>query len=155
MTALDDSRSFLFEDDGWVSPRPDGGIDVYVFAYGHDYQAALDAFFAVSGRPPVLPRWVLGNWWSRYHRYSADSYLELLDRFEEERLPFSVAVLDMDWHRVESVPEQLRLGLDRLQLGAGAVPRPRGLPRRAAPPRPAGHAQRPPRRRRARLRGRL
>ena len=49
----------------------------------------------------------------------------------------------------------LRLGLDGLQLGAGAVPRPRGLPHRAAPPRPADHAQRPPRRRRARLRGRL
>jgi alpha-glucosidase (family GH31 glycosyl hydrolase) len=110
VTALDDSRSFLFEEDGWVSPRPDGGIDVYVFAYGHDYQAALDAFFAVSGRPPVLPRWVLGNWWSRYHRYSADSYLELLDRFEEEHLPFSVAVLDMDWHRVESVPDHYGSG---------------------------------------------
>jgi alpha-glucosidase (family GH31 glycosyl hydrolase) len=110
VTALDDSRSFLFEDDGWVSPRPDGGIDVYVFAFGHDYQAALDAFFAVSGRPPVLPRWVLGNWWSRYHRYSADSYLELLDRFEDEHLPFSVAVLDMDWHRVESVPEHYGSG---------------------------------------------
>ena len=142
-------------DDGWVSPRPDGGIDVYVFAYGHDYQAALDAFFAVSGRPPVLPRWVLGNWWSRYHRYSADSYLELLDRFEEER----PAVLrrgaghGLAPRRVGA--GALRLGLDRLQLGAGALPRPRGLPHRAAPPRPARHAQRPPRRRRARLRGRL
>jgi alpha-glucosidase (family GH31 glycosyl hydrolase) len=110
VTALDDSGSFLFEDDGWVSPRRAGGIDVYVFSFGHDYQAALDAFFAVSGRPPVLPRWVLGNWWSRYHRYSADSYLELLDRFEEERVPFSVAVLDMDWHRVDSVPEQYGSG---------------------------------------------
>jgi alpha-glucosidase (family GH31 glycosyl hydrolase) len=110
VTALDDSRSFLFEDDGWVSPRPAGGIDIYVFAFGRDYQAALDALFAVSGRPPVLPRWVLGNWWSRYHRYSADSYLELLDRFEAERLPFSVAVLDMDWHRVESVPERYGSG---------------------------------------------
>ena len=53
-----------------------------MFAYGHDYDEALRAFYAVSGRPPVLPRWALGNWWSRYHRYSADTYLELLDRFE-------------------------------------------------------------------------
>ena len=88
-------------------------------------------------------------------RYSADSYLELLDRFEAEGLPFSVAVLDMDWHRVDSVPDALRLRLDRLQLGARAVPRPRGVPGRAAPPRAAGDAQRAPRRRRARLRGRL
>ena len=110
VAALDDSRSFLFEDDGWVTPRDDGRIDVYVFAYGHDYADALEAFFAVSGRPPVLPRWALGNWWSRYHRYSADEYLALMDRFDEERIPFSVAVLDMDWHRVDSVPERYGSG---------------------------------------------
>jgi alpha-glucosidase (family GH31 glycosyl hydrolase) len=110
VAALDDSRSFVFTDDGWVSPRDGEGIDIYVFAYGRDYAEALDAFFAVSGRPPVLPRWVLGNWWSRYHAYSADSYLELLDRFAEEDVPFSVAVLDMDWHRVGSVPERYGSG---------------------------------------------
>jgi hypothetical protein len=103
---LDDSRSFLFEEDGWVSPRDGGRIDTYVFAYGHDYAAALEAFYAVSGRPPVLPRWALGNWWSRYHRYSADDYLALMDRFDAEGVPFSVAVLDMDWHRVDSVPAE-------------------------------------------------
>jgi alpha-glucosidase (family GH31 glycosyl hydrolase) len=110
VTALDDSRSFLFESDGWVSPRPPGRIDVYVFAYGHDYAGALQGFFAVSGRPPVLPRWALGNWWSRYHAYSADAYLALMDRFDAEGVPFSVAVLDMDWHRVESVPERYGSG---------------------------------------------
>jgi alpha-glucosidase (family GH31 glycosyl hydrolase) len=103
---IDDSRSFLFEEDGWVSPRPAGRIDTYVFAFGHDYGAALEALYALSGSQPVLPRWALGNWWSRYHAYSADSYLALLDRFDAEGLPFSVAVLDMDWHRVESVPAE-------------------------------------------------
>jgi alpha-glucosidase (family GH31 glycosyl hydrolase) len=106
---LDDSRSFLFTEDGWVSPR-ENGTDTYVFAYGHDYAGALEAFYALSGPQPILPRWALGNWWSRYHAYSADSYLQLLDRFERERLPFSVAVLDMDWHRVESVPSHYGSG---------------------------------------------
>jgi alpha-glucosidase (family GH31 glycosyl hydrolase) len=110
LAAIDDSSSFLFTDDGWVTPRGDGGIDIYVFAYGHDYEEGLKAFHAVSGRQPVLPRWALGNWWSRYHRYSADSYLELLDRFDAEGLPFSVAVLDMDWHRVDSVPDRYGSG---------------------------------------------
>jgi alpha-glucosidase (family GH31 glycosyl hydrolase) len=110
ISALDDSESFVFEDDGWVSPRDGGRIDLYLFAYGNDYEEALKAFYAVSGAQPVLPRWALGNWWSRYHRYSADSYLELLDRFEAEDLPFSVAVIDMDWHRVDSVPERYGSG---------------------------------------------
>ena len=110
VSVLDDSRSFLFDDDGWVGPRAPGGIDLYVFAFGLDYAAALEALYAVSGRPPVLPRWALGNWWSRYHRYSADSYLALMDRFAEEELPLSVAVIDMDWHRVDSVPEEYGSG---------------------------------------------
>ena len=102
VAALDDSRSFLFEDDGWVSPR-DGGAHrpLRLRLRPRLRRRRCEAFYAVSGPPPVLPRWALGNWWSRYHRYSADSYLALLDRFEEEGLPFSVAVLDMDWHRVD------------------------------------------------------
>ena len=110
VTALDDSTSFLFTEDGWVAPRPAGHLDLYVFASGHDYAGALRDLYAVSGPQPVLPRWTLGNWWSRYHRYSAAEYRELLDRFERERIRFSVAVLDMDWHRVESVPPEFGSG---------------------------------------------
>ncbi|MET0495405.1 MAG: TIM-barrel domain-containing protein [Actinoplanes sp.] len=98
---IDDSHSFLFEDQGWVSADNVGRTDLYVFAYGHDYTAALQAFYAVSGPTPVLPRFALGNWWSRYHRYTADSYLALMNRFQSEGIPFSVSVIDMDWHLVD------------------------------------------------------
>lgn len=101
---LDDSRSLLLESDGWVAPRPPGRTDLYLFAYGHDYAAAVQAMYALSGHPPVLPRWTLGNWWSRYHRYTADGYRELIERFRAEGLPFSVSVIDMDWHLVDIDP---------------------------------------------------
>ena len=39
----------------------------------------------------MLPRWALGNWWSRFHRYTQDSYRELLDRFDAEGVRFSVS----------------------------------------------------------------
>lgn len=107
---IDDSESFLFTEDGWIDSRVPGRRDVYVFAYGHDYADAVRAFYAVSGPPPVLPRWALGNWWSRYHAYSADEYLQLMDRFDAEGVPFSVAVIDMDWHRVKSVPPEYGTG---------------------------------------------
>jgi alpha-glucosidase (family GH31 glycosyl hydrolase) len=101
---IDDSRSFLFTDDGWVSADNVNRVDLYVFAYGHDYAEALKAFYAVSGPQPVVPRWALGNWWSRFHAYSDESYLALLDRFRDERLPFSVGVIDMDWHLTDVDP---------------------------------------------------
>ncbi|WP_250442987.1 glycoside hydrolase family 31 protein [Actinotalea sp. C106] len=111
---IDDSTSFLFEKDGWVAPRAGAGAaagtsagtahDLYVFAYGHDYHQALQAFYAVSGPTPVLPRFALGNWWSRYYPYTADGYRELIERFGAEGLPFSVSVIDMDWHLVDVDP---------------------------------------------------
>ena len=103
---VDDSASFVFTPDGWSAPRHGEGHDLYVFAYAHDYAEALRALYTVSGPQPVLPRWALGNWWSRYHRYTAETYRELLDRFDEEGVHFSVGVLDMDWHRVDSVPAE-------------------------------------------------
>lgn len=105
---IDDSGSLLLDEDQWVRPRPgtspvDGSTpdeDLYLFGYGQDYRAALRDFFALTGPTPLVPRALLGNWWSRYHAYCEDEYLALMDRFEAERLPFSVAVIDMDWHWV-------------------------------------------------------
>ena len=78
--------------------------DLYLFGYGQDYRGALRDFFALTGPTPLIPRALLGNWWSRFHKYSEASYLALMDRFAAEELPFSVAVIDMDWHLVDINP---------------------------------------------------
>lgn len=62
---INDTDSMLFDGD-WVASRVPGRIDGYLFAYGFEYRDALQAYFAVSGKQPVLPRWAFGNWWSRY-----------------------------------------------------------------------------------------
>ncbi|KAM0326338.1 hypothetical protein ACHAQA_006938 [Verticillium albo-atrum] len=99
---IDDSNSMIFDGQGWIASRRSGTrIDGYIFAYGRDYKAAIQALYAISGRQPVLPRWSLGNWWSRYYAYSADEYVALMDRFSSQGIPLTVAVLDMDWHMVD------------------------------------------------------
>lgn len=103
IAVVDDSASFLLADGQAASRRP-GHRDLYVFARGTDHRAAVADLHAVSGPVPLLPRWALGNWWSRYHPYSDGEYLELLDRFEAEQVPLSVAVIDMDWHWVDIDP---------------------------------------------------
>lgn len=102
--AVDDSSSMLFEDDFVAPRRPGDRIDTFLFGYAHDYKAAIKAFFKLSGKQPVLPRWALGNWWSRYHPYSHDEYLKLMDDFRDRSVPLSVAVIDMDWHVVDDAP---------------------------------------------------
>lgn len=72
---IDDSDTLLFADDGWISERKKPVVgtkreDVYLFVYGHRFKEALKAFYAISGKEPVLPRYCFGNWWSRYHKVS-------------------------------------------------------------------------------------
>ena len=102
---LDDSRSQVLLDDGWIEPRKKGIQDLYFWGYGHDYKTAVADFYRLCGKTPMLPRYALGNWWSRYYKYTEKSYLELMDRFEKEKLPFTVAVIDMDWHVVDVDPK--------------------------------------------------
>jgi len=97
---VDDTDSLVFGEDGWVEPRDDadGYEDLYLLGYGHDYLACLSDLTALSGDVPMVPRWALGNWWSRYEAYSAADLRELIERFREEDLPLAVCVIDMDWH---------------------------------------------------------
>lgn len=101
---LDDSESLVLQDNGWVEPRSEGK-DFYFFGYGRNYLGAIQDFYRLSGHAPMLPRYALGNWWSRFYPYSEESYLSLMDRFREENIPFSVAVIDMDWHIVDVDPK--------------------------------------------------
>ena len=108
-TFLDDSQSLLIGEDGFVHPRVNAGKDIYFFGYGRDYFGAIHDFYQLSGPVPLLPRYALGNWWSKYYKYSEESYTALLRRFQQLNIPFSVVVLDMDWHLVD-IPQQYGRG---------------------------------------------
>ena len=102
-TVMPDNSGAVLTEDGWFAARKKE-TDLYFFGYGHDYREAIADFYRLTGIPPLLPDYALGNWWSRYYRYTQAEYCALMERFERENLPFSVAVLDMDWHTTE-LPE--------------------------------------------------
>ena len=66
---LDDSRSMRMDETGRLMPARAHGVDLYLFAYGHDFAACLRDFMRLSGRTPPVPRFALGNWWSRYYPF--------------------------------------------------------------------------------------
>ena len=104
-SVLDDSNALLLnEEDGWIGVRGENTQDLYFFGFGYDYLGAVKALYKLTGAPPLLPAYALGNWWSRYYAYTQQEYLDLMDRFAQEDLPFSVGVVDMDWHVVQ-IPE--------------------------------------------------
>lgn len=100
---FDDSRQLVFDEQGWLQPRPAGdNIDLYFFGYGLDFKACLRDFVKISGRVPLIPRYALGNWWSRYWAYTQDELSQLMRDFRQNDIPLSVCIIDMDWHITET-----------------------------------------------------
>lgn len=99
VAVYDDSKSLLLYPSGKLALRC-GGMDSYIFAYGHDYKGAVKALYKLCGDTPVIPRWALGNWWCRYWPYTQQEYINLMDNFADDGIPMSVGVIDMDWHYV-------------------------------------------------------
>ena len=107
-SVLDDSNSLLIEGNCEIGIRNEGSVDCYFFGYGFSYLDAVKDLYRLTGRPPLLPAYALGNWWSRYYAYTQQEYLDLMDKFRQQDIPFSVGVVDMDWH-VTKIPEELKM----------------------------------------------
>jgi alpha-glucosidase (family GH31 glycosyl hydrolase) len=112
---VDDSNTLVFNQAGWLEPREanlSGGYsvgihqqhqrsrskDMYFFGYGNDISACLRDFTNVAGEMPMLPRYVLGNWWSRFWNYTQAELQALMQEFRAHQVPLSVCIIDMDWH---------------------------------------------------------
>ncbi len=108
-SVMDDSNTMLLNEIGWVEVRVPETLDIYFWGYGFQYLDAVKDLYRLTGVPPMLPAYALGNWWSRYHDYTQDEYQGLIERFEKEDIPFSVSVVDMDWHVVK-IPDEYKNG---------------------------------------------
>ena len=107
--AIMEDNSLILGSDGMVKERP-SEKDYYVFAT-KDHRKAVSLFYSITGNQPMIPRFALGNWWSRYYAYKQDEYLALMDKFNEKEIPFTVATVDMDWHYVNLRRD---LGVDKV-----------------------------------------
>ena len=101
VAVLDDKDSHLITKDGQIKERKKTQKDEYYFAFGHDYRAAINALYSLCGKAPLVPRYCLSNWWSRYKAYSQKEYVDLMTKFIEKKIPITVATIDMDWHWVD------------------------------------------------------
>lgn len=97
---VDDSKSLVITENGEILPREGKAKDIYIFCYGHKYTEAVKALFLLCGKSPLIPKYALGNWWSRYHAYSEETYINLMLEFKKRNIPLTVATIDMDWHWV-------------------------------------------------------
>ena len=96
--SLDDSYGKVILEDGTIGDPLPNHLDIYVFMYDRDFKQVLFDYFKMTGTPPLIPRYALGNWWSRNTEYSEKSVMELIRHFERKKIPLSVMLFDHDWH---------------------------------------------------------
>ncbi len=95
--ALDDSKDEMINLDGTIAPR-EQYTDIYLFMYGDDFEGCLEDYFKLTGKPPLIPRYALGNWWCRNTNYTTEDILKVANEFEKRDIPLAVFLLDKDWH---------------------------------------------------------
>ena len=97
--SIDDSNSLIFDDNGNLTKRSSSGIDVYLFAYKKDFALCLKDYFTLTGYPPLIPRYALGNWWSKNESLSSNDIVKTIERFKKEEIPISIFMLDKSYKK--------------------------------------------------------
>ena len=94
---LDDSNSILLDEYSNVYKREGDAKDIYIFAYGDNFNDVLNDYYALTGKPAFIPRYALGNWWSRDIPYQDEHIITLLNKFKSNNIPISIFLFDKDW----------------------------------------------------------
>ena len=95
---LDDSNSYVLNNSMDYVPRQNGVIDVYLFMYKKDLGLCLQDYYTLTGYPPLIPRYALGNWWYKNDDYTTNEIVNVVAKFKEENIPISVFLLGDKWY---------------------------------------------------------
>ena len=53
--------------------------------YLKDFAYCLKDYFAITGNPGLIPRYALGNWWSKNEAYDDTTLKELIDNYKSNK----------------------------------------------------------------------
>jgi len=75
----------------------DGPNADYILIYGPAYKEILRSYTALTGRPPLLPRWGFGLWVTGYPQEHQDNVLAYVRQHRKNRIPLDAVILDYHW----------------------------------------------------------
>jgi len=94
---LDDSNSYVLNEFKEFVQRENDVIDIYLFMYKKDLGLCLKDYYTLTGYPPLIPRYALGNWWYKNEQYNTEDIKNIVSKFKEEQIPISVFLLGDKW----------------------------------------------------------
>ena len=73
------------------------GRKTYQIVIGDSWMELIDNYTKLTGKQPMLPRWALGNFSSRFGYHSQKETIETIERFRDEQIPVDAIILDLYW----------------------------------------------------------
>lgn len=73
------------------------GRKAYQIIVGDSWYDILNSYTNLTGKQPMLPRWALGNFSSRFGYHSQKEVEQTIAKFKEEQIPVDAIILDLYW----------------------------------------------------------
>ena len=73
------------------------GRKTYQVVAGDSWEDIIDQYTGLTGKQPMIPRWVLGNFSSRFGYHSQKEVEGTIQRFKEDSIPVDAVILDLYW----------------------------------------------------------
>jgi len=89
------------------------GRKTYQVIVGDDWEELVGNYVSLTGFQPLIPRWALGNFSSRFGYHSQKETIETIDKFFEEEIPVDAVILDLYWFGKEVKGTMGNLKFDR------------------------------------------
>ncbi|MBI9042526.1 TIM-barrel domain-containing protein [Lutibacter sp.] len=73
------------------------GRKTYQIIAGDDWEELVENYVSLTGFQPLIPRWALGNFSSRFGYHSQQEVENTIAKFSEEKIPVDAIILDLFW----------------------------------------------------------
>ncbi|MBE0423669.1 MAG: DUF4968 domain-containing protein [Lutibacter sp.] len=73
------------------------GRKTYQVVAGDNWEDLINQYTSLTGKQPMIPRWALGNFSSRFGYHSQEETINTIDKFLEEEIPVDAIILDLYW----------------------------------------------------------
>ncbi|WP_299158481.1 TIM-barrel domain-containing protein [uncultured Tenacibaculum sp.] len=73
------------------------GRKTYQVIAGNSWLDLIDNYTNLTGKQPMLPRWALGNFSSRFGYHSQKETENTIAKFKSEKIPVDAVILDLYW----------------------------------------------------------
>ncbi|MGG8494909.1 TIM-barrel domain-containing protein [Tenacibaculum sp. TC6] len=73
------------------------GRKTYQVIAGKTWMDVIDNYTELTGKQPMIPRWALGNFSSRFGYHSQKEVENTIQKFQDEQIPVDAIILDLYW----------------------------------------------------------